>query len=185
MIRDPLALIYSALKKKIKDVHGEKFYVTDGIPSVSEYKKQLPAANISYVSGAAEKAFMREYEPHKLVNNGDGTYMAIYEIMRFSYLIQISFFAKMPGIAQQLSLIFIDVLESNNLLCLDDTWDSDTNIFLQSPPLPARGEEFLYQVDQTWVCSGKLLHQELVNEIDLKDLYLKIKNMEVEKQCQC
>lgn len=177
IIRDPLVLVYEGLKAKIKAVHGADFYMTDGDPPTSEYKKRLPAANISYVSGTAEKAFMREYEPHVVEDNGDGTFTAVYEIMRFSYLLQVSFFAKMPGTVQQLSLAFIDTLEADNLLFLDDKWDIDTDIFLQAPPLPPRGQEFMYQVDQTWKCSGKLLHKKIVNTVDIKELKLKIETI--------
>ena len=177
MIRDPLAIVYEGLKAKIKEIHGQDFYVTDGEPPTSEYRKKLPAANISYVSGTAEKAFMREYEPHVLVDNQDGTYTVIYEIMRFFYVLQVSFFAEMPGDAQQLALKFLDDLENSNVLPLVDELDSSTNIFLQSPPLPPRGDEFLYQVDQTWACHGKLLHKRIVNEIDVAKMNLKVTNM--------
>ncbi len=177
IIRDPLSIVYEGLKAKIKEIHGQDFYVTDGTPPTSEYRKRLPAANISYVSGTAEKAFMREYEPHALIDNQDGTYTAIYEIMRFFYVLQVSFFADMSGDAQQLSLKFLTDLENSNSLPLPDELDSDANIFLQSPPLPPRGEEYLYQVDQTWACSGKLLQERVVNEIDVEKMNLKVKNM--------
>lgn len=174
-MRDPLILAYQAIKQAIRTVHGADFVVRDEMPSPIEFKKQLPAANITYVSGTVEKALMREYEPHGLINNEDGTYTVGTEAVRFDYLIQVSFFAPKPGIAQRLSTAFIAHVETDNeILIPNDKWGEVMQIYLSSPPLPPRGEPDLYQVDATYSCLGKLITEEIVSAIDVSKFKPKI-----------
>lgn len=175
MIRDPLICAYKAIGKAIQTVHGEQFRVLDEIPNPIEFKKVLPAANITYVSGTVEKALMREYEPHGMIKNANGTYTAGTEAVRFDYMIQVSFFANKPGIAQRLSTAFMAYVETENEIPVpDDKWNEIMQIFLAAPPLPARGMTDLYQVDATYTCRGRLITEEVVNAIDVSKFKPKI-----------
>ncbi len=177
-IRDPLVLAYEAIQMAIQTVHGKDFLIFDDLPDATEFKKQLPAANISNISSTIEKALMREFEPHKIKNNNNGTYTVATETLRFDYLMQVSFFAHKKGIVQKLSTEFIMYMEEKNELLLpDDFWNETMQIFLQSSPTAPHGEPDLYQCDQTWLCRGKLLTSEIVNSIDVTNLRFKIKNI--------
>ncbi len=177
-LRDPLVLTYEALKHAIRQVHGEKFLVYDDIPVATELKKQLPAANLSYVSGVGEKAFMREFDPHTLKDNENGTFTVVTETLRFDYYIQVSFFATKKGLAQMLSNKFMAIIElENEILIPNDPWGETMQIMLESPPLPPRGEPDLYQCEQTWLCRGKLLTTEVVNAVDITNLRIRTKNV--------
>ncbi len=159
-IRDPLVLVYEILKKAIKQVHGQDFLVLDDFPTADSYRKQnRNAANISFVSSSREKGLMREFIPHKIMKNeNDNQYSVATETLRLEYVIQISFFANKKGIAQQLSSKFIAYLEEKNELELEnDKWQESMNVFLLSPPAPPEGDTDLWQVNQTWQCSAKLL----------------------------
>jgi hypothetical protein len=174
-MRDPLLAAYKAIGAAIAHVHGVDFPVLDAIPSPTEFKKQLPAANITYVSGTSEKALMREHEPHAMKQNPDGTYTVATESNRFDYLLQVSFFAERPGTAQRLSTEFMGYIETvNDIPIPDDPWEESMEIFLVAPPLPPRGEPDVYQVDATYRCRGKLLTESIVNAIDLANFKPKI-----------
>ncbi len=170
-LRDPLVLAYAGFKQAIQRVHGVDFVVRDEQPAATDYKITLPAANISYVSGRTEKALMRDNRIHGQKKNGNGTYTLAWEIMRFEYLLQISFFARLPAEVQKLSTAFILAMETENEIILpNDPWQCSMNVFLSAPPLPPRGSKNLYQIDQTWECGGKLLLEENVNEVDISNL---------------
>lgn len=176
-LRDPLVLAYEAIKAAIREVHGEAFAVFDDAPDATKLKKQLPAASISYISGSSEKAFMREFEPHAIKKNKGGTFTVATETLRFEYYIQVSFFSHEKGLAQRLSTQFYTKTEQENEIpLLDEPWNETMQIFLESPPLPPRGEPDLYQCDQTWACRGRLLTTEVVNAVDVRKLKLKIHN---------
>jgi hypothetical protein len=175
-MRDPLVSAYQTLEAAILSVHGEGFVIRDGDPSPFEIKKVLPVAHIVQVGGTSEKGLMREYEPHGVLDNGDGTFTVGTETVRFDYLIQVSFFAEKPGTAQKLSnefMAFIEIL--NELPIPDDKWGESMQIFLTAPPLPPRGEPDLYQCDATYRCRGKLITEETVNSFDASKLNFKIK----------
>ncbi|OXM84605.1 hypothetical protein [Paenibacillus rigui] len=175
-MRDPLVSVYQSLYAAITHVHGSDFMIYDGTPDPSEFFKKLPAAHIIYVSGTAEKALMREYEPHGLIDNGDGTFTVGTESCRFDYLIQVSFFGIKPGIAQQLSTRFLAFVEMDNeLLIPDDKWGEIMQVFITGPPTPPRGEPDLYQCDATYRCRGKLITEEEVAKIDITNLKFKIR----------
>ncbi|MCP1306487.1 hypothetical protein [Paenibacillus tyrfis] len=174
-MRDPLVSTYEALAAAMVKVHGKDFPVLDGDPDPTVFKKQLPAAHIVQVSGTVEKALMREYEPHGLINNGDGTYTVGTESCRFDYLIQVSFYGAKPGIAQRLSTAFMAYVEMDNELVIPgDKWGESMQIFLEAPPMPPRGEPDLYQCDATYRCRGKLITEERVQSIDVSKLKFKI-----------
>ncbi len=159
-IRDPLVLVYETLKKAIKTVHGQDFLVFDDFPTADSFRKQnRNAANISFVSASSEKGLMREFVPHKVAkNDNDNQCTVATETLRMEYVIQISFFANKKGIAQMLSTKFIHYLEQENELKLEgDKWAEHMNIFLLYPPAPPEGDTDLWQVNQTWQCSAKLL----------------------------
>lgn len=179
MVRDPLVLVYETLKKAIKDVHGEGFQVFDDFPTEDEFRKENKnAAHISFISGSVEKGLLREYVPHKMSKNEDGTYTVATETCRMDYIMQVSFFASKKGIAQRMSTEFTSYIEERNELPLfNDQWKETMSIFLLSPPPPPHGDVDLWQCDQTWKCSGKLLTQSNVNAIDLKKFKFKIKNV--------
>ncbi|WP_027416211.1 hypothetical protein [Aneurinibacillus terranovensis] len=167
-MRDPLTLAYQSIQAAILHVHGDSFVVRDEMPNPSEFQKILPAAHIQYVSGTAEKALMREYEPHGIIDNQDGTFTVGTESVRFDYLIQVSFFAVRPGVAQQLSTAFMSYIEQVNEIPIpNDRWEKLMQIFLTAPPLPPRGEPDVYQVDATYRCRGKLITEEIVNAVDI------------------
>lgn len=172
--RDPLVLAYEALKMAIKSVHGMDFAVYDDLPDATEFRKRLPAASISYISGGGEKAFMREFTPHAIKKNA-GTFNVATETTRFEYLIQVSFFDDKKGKAQTLSTAFYTSMEIENEIPLpDDPWGETMQIFLESPPFPPRGKPDLYQCDQTWRCRGKLLTTEVVNAVDVRGFRIRI-----------
>lgn len=174
-VRDPLICTYKAIQEAIRHVHGQNFEIRDDTPNPIEFKKILPAANISYVSGKAEKALMREYEPHGIKKNPDGTFTVGTESVRFDYLIQVSFFANKPGIAQRMSTNFMAYIETENEIPIpDDDWEKTMDIFLASPPLPPRGEPDLYQVDATYQCTGKLITETVVNAVDISKFKPKV-----------
>ncbi|MGF9909485.1 hypothetical protein [Brevibacillus porteri] len=174
-IRDPLVCTYLALQEAIKNVHGQNFNVRDDTPNPIEFKKVLPAANISYVSGTVEKGLMREYEPHGLIKNPDGTFTVGTESARFDYLIQVSFFADKPGKAQRLSTAFMAFIEAENELPIpNDKWDEVMQIYMTTPPLPPKGEPDLYQVDATYQCTGRLITENVVNAVDISKFKPKV-----------
>lgn len=178
-IRDPLVLVYETLKKAIKTVHGQDFLVLDDFPTADSYRKQNKnAANISFVSASSEKGLMREFIPHKVVKNeNDNKFTVATETLRMEYVIQISFFADRKGIAQQLSTKFINYLERKNALKLEgDKWMENIDIFLMYPPAPPEGDTDLWQVNQTWQCSAKLLTEEVVDTVEQMNFIGKIKN---------
>lgn len=178
-IRDPLVLVYETLKKAIKTVHGQDFLVLDDFPTADSYRKQNKnAANISFVSANSEKGLMREFVPHKIVKNGnDNQFTVATETLRMEYVIQISFFANKKGIAQMLSTKFINYLERENTLKLEgDKWLESMDIFLMYPPAPPEGDTDLWQVNQTWQCSAKLLTEEVVDTVEQMNFIGKIKN---------
>lgn len=179
-IRDPLVLVYETLKKAIKTVHGQDFLVLDDFPTADSYRKQnRNAANISFVSASSEKGLMREFIPHKVVKNeSDNKFTVATETLRMEYVIQISFFADRKGIAQQLSTKFINYLERKNALKLEgDKWLENMDIFLMYPPAPPEGDTDLWQVNQTWQCSAKLLTEEIVDKTEQMNFTGKIKNI--------
>ncbi len=179
-IRDPLVLVYETLKKAIKTVHGQDFLVLDDFPTADSYRKQNKnAANISFVSASSEKGLMREFIPHKVVKNeNDNKFTVATETLRMEYVIQISFFADRKGIAQQLSTKFINYLERKNALKLEgDKWMENIDIFLMYPPAPPEGDTDLWQVNQTWQCSAKLLTEEIVDKTEQMNFTGKIKNI--------
>ena len=179
-IRDPLVLVYETLKKAIKTVHGQDFLVFDNFPTADSYRKQNKnAANISFVSASSEKGLMREFIPHKVVKNeSDNKFTVATETLRMEYVIQISFFADRKGIAQQLSTKFINYLERKNALKLEgDKWMENIDIFLMYPPAPPEGDTDLWQVNQTWQCSAKLLTEEIVDKTEQMNFTGKIKNI--------
>lgn len=179
-IRDPLVLIYETLKKAIKTVHGQDFLVLDDFPTADSYRKQnRNAANISFVSASSEKGLMREFIPHKtLKNENNNKFTVATETLRLEYVIQISFFANRKGIAQMLSTKFINYLERENELKLEgDKWAESMNIFLLYPPAPPEGDTDLWQVNQTWQCSAKLLTEKVVDEVEQMNFKKKIKNI--------
>lgn len=184
-MRDPLVGIYEALRKAIRAVHGGNFVVRDEKPNPVEFKldsgqsqtQPLPAANISFVSGTSEKALMREHEPHGLINNGNGTYTAGTEVLRFDYLIQVSFFAERQGTALRLATEFMAYTETENRIPIPgDKWGESVQIFAEGPPRPPRGETDLYQSDATYSCRGKLIAEETVNAVDVSLFKPKVKN---------
>ena len=178
-VRDPLVLVYETLKKAIKTVHGQDFLVLDDFPTADSYRKQNKnAANISFVSASSEKGLMREFIPHKVVKNeSDNKFTVATETLRMEYVIQISFFADRKGIAQQLSTKFINYLERKNALKLEgDKWLENIDIFLMYPPAPPEGDTDLWQVNQTWQCSAKLLTEEVVDRVKQMNFIGKIKN---------
>ncbi len=179
-IRDPLVLVYETLKKAIKTVHGQDFLVLDDFPTADSYRKQNKnAANISFVSASSEKGLMREFVPHKIVKNGnDNQFTVATETLRMEYVIQISFFANKKGIAQMLSTKFINYLERENTLKLEgDKWLESMDIFLMYPPAPPEGDTDLWQVNQTWQCSAKLLTEEIVDKTEQMNFTGKVKNI--------
>ncbi len=179
-IRDPLVLVYETLKKAIKTVHGQDFLVLDDFPTADSYRKQNKnAANISFVSASSEKGLMREFVPHKVIKNDNNNQFTIAtETLRIEYVIQISFFANRKGIAQMLSTKFINYLEQKNELELvDDKWLENMDIFLMYPPAPPEGDTDLWQVNQTWQCSAKLLTEEIVDKVEQMNFTGKIKNI--------
>ncbi len=179
-VRDPLVLVYETLKKAIKTVHGQDFLVLDDFPTADSYRKQNKnAANISFVSASSEKGLMREFIPHKVVKNeNDNKFTVATETLRMEYVIQISFFADRKGIAQQLSTKFINYLERKNALKLEgDKWMENIDIFLMYPPAPPEGDTDLWQVNQTWQCSAKLLTEEIVDKVEQMNFTGKIKNI--------
>ena len=179
-VRDPLVLVYETLKKAIKTVHGQDFLVLDDFPTADSYRKQnRNAANISFVSASSEKGLMREFTPHKIVkNDNDNQFTVATETLRLEYVLQISFFADRKGIAQQLSTKFINYLERKNALKLEgDKWLENIDIFLMYPPAPPEGDTDLWQVNQTWQCSAKLLTEEIVDKTEQMNFTGKIKNI--------
>ena len=179
-VRDPLVLVYETLKQAIKTVHGQDFLVFDDFPTADSYRKQNKnAANISFVSASSEKGLMREFIPHKVVKNeNDNKFTVATETLRMEYVIQISFFADRKGIAQQLSTKFINYLERKNALKLEgDKWMENIDIFLMYPPAPPEGDTDLWQVNQTWQCSAKLLTEEIVDKVEQMNFTGKIKNI--------
>ena len=179
-VRDPLVLVYETLKKAIKTVHGQDVLVLDDFPTADSYRKQNKnAANISFVSASSEKGLMREFIPHKVVKNeSDNKFTVATETLRMEYVIQISFFADRKGIAQQLSTKFINYLERKNALKLEgDKWMENIDIFLMYPPAPPEGDTDLWQVNQTWQCSAKLLTEEIVDKTEQMNFTGKIKNI--------
>ena len=179
-IRDPLVLVYETLKQAIKTVHGQDFLVLDDFPTADSYRKQnRNAANISFVSASSEKGLMREFIPHKVVKNENNNQFTVTtETLRMEYIIQISFFANRKGMAQMLSTKFINYLEQKNELELvDDKWLENMDIFLMYPPAPPEGDTDLWQVNQTWQCSAKLLTEEIVDKTEQMNFIGKIKNI--------
>ena len=179
-IRDPLVLVYQTLKKAIKTVHGQDFLVLDDFPTADSYRKQnRNAANISFISASSEKGLMREFIPHKVVKNENNNQFTVTtETLRMEYVIQISFFANRKGIAQMLSTKFINYLERENTLKLEeDKWLESMDIFLMYPPAPPEGDTDLWQVNQTWQCSAKLLTEEIVDKVEQMNFTGKIKNI--------
>ena len=179
-VRDPLVLVYETLKKAIKTVHGQDFLVLDDFPTADSYRKQNKnAANISFVSANSEKGLMREFIPHKVVKNDNNNQFTVAtETLRIEYVIQISFFANKKGIAQMLSTKFINYLERENTLKLEgDKWLENMDIFLMYPPAPPEGDTDLWQVNQTWQCSAKLLTEEIVDKTEQMNFTGKIKNI--------
>ena len=176
-IRDPLVLTYETLKKAIQTVHGNDFLVLDDFPTADSFKKQNKnAANLSFVSSNSEKGLMREWIPHKEIKTRDGFIVAT-ESLRLEYVIQISFFAHKKGIAQWLSTKFINYLEEKNELELvGDKWKESINVFLMYPPAPPEGDTDLWQVNQTWRCSGKLLTEKQAETTKQMNFTGKIKN---------
>lgn len=179
-VRDPLVLVYETLKQAIKTVHGQDFLVFDDFPTADSYRKQNKnAANISFVSANSEKGLMREFIPHKVVKNDNNNQFTVAtETLRIEYVIQISFFANKKGIAQMLSTKFINYLERENTLKLEgDKWLENMDIFLMYPPAPPEGDTDLWQVNQTWQCSAKLLTEEIVDKTEQMNFTGKIKNI--------
>lgn len=174
-MRDPLVCTYQALAAAINSVHGNGFAILDGYPSPLEFKKSLPAAHIVQVGGTAEKALMREYVPHGIIDNGNGTFTIGTESVRFDYLIQVSFFADKSGIAQKLTNEFLAYIETINEIPIpNDKWGELMQITITAPPTPPRGEPDLYQCDATYRCRGKLITEEVVNAADVRNLKFKI-----------
>lgn len=181
-MRNPLVLVYKSIANTITMCHGNDIFITDEQPNTFDTslndeennKFNLPGANISYVSGNSEKALMREYEPHGVINNLNGTYTIGTEALRYNYLIQVSFFAKNPGTAFRLASEFVAHIEKDNEIPIEDKWESSMTIFTKSPPIPPRGEGGLYQSDITFSCEGKLIIEEIVNSIDIQNFKPKI-----------
>ena len=52
------------------------------------------------------------------------------------------------------------------------------NVFLMYPPAPPEGDTDLWQVNQTWQCSAKLLTEKVVDDVKQMDFKRMIKNVE-------
>ena len=77
-----------------------------------------------------------------------------------------------------LSTKFINYLERENTLKLEgDKWLESMDIFLMYPPAPPEGDTDLWQVNQTWQCSAKLLTEEIVDKVEQMNFTGKIKNI--------
>ena len=77
-----------------------------------------------------------------------------------------------------LSTKFINYLERENTLKLEgDKWLENMDIFLMYPPAPPEGDTDLWQVNQTWQCSAKLLTEEIVDKTEQMNFTGKIKNI--------
>lgn len=179
-IRDPLVLLYETLKKAMQRVYGEDFLVLDDFPMADRFRKEKRnAANISFLSASSEKGLMREWIPHKEKINEDGTTITVAtETLRVEYIIQISFFAEKKAVAQWLSTKWIQYLEEKNELELEgDIWQESMNVFLLYPPPPPDGDMDLWQVNQTWQCSGKLLTEKVVEKVGRMDFKGMINNI--------
>lgn len=178
-MRDPLVLVYEAMKNAIREVHGKDFIVFDDFPNANEFRKPgKNAASISYISGSLEKGLMREYVPHSIKQNPDRSYTIATETCRMDYILQVSFFAGKKGIAQRLSTEFMAYLEERNGVPLKgDPWGESMEAFLTEAPEPPRGEADLWQCDQAWRCRGKLLTEHVVNRIEVEGFRPKITNI--------
>jgi hypothetical protein len=185
-LRDPLVLAYKALTQAIQNTLGTDIHVFDGTPNPTEFKKallgdnsgteqQIKAAHLFKVGGSSEKGLMREYIPHGIIDNLDGTFTEGTESIRMDYLIQVSFYANRPGIAEQLNNDFMGYIESNNEISLPgDKWNEQMYIFLEGTPTPPTGEPDVYVVHSTYRCRGKLITEKIVNSIDVSMFHPKV-----------
>lgn len=177
-IRDPLVLTYETIKKAVKTVHGADFLVIGDLPNDADLKEQLPCAKITNISTTSEKAFMREFEPHDIKYNSDGTCIVATEMERLYYIMEISFFASEKEIVQKLSTEFVLYIEQfDELPIINDFWSEKMQIFLETPPTSPYGENGLYQCKHTWLCRGKLIMEEIVKAVDVTNLKFKIENI--------
>lgn len=185
-LRDPLILAYKAIIQAIQTVHGA-IPVFDGDPNPAEFKKALlgdnsgteqliKVAHIFKVGGSSEKGLMREYNPHGLIDNHDGTWTEGTESLRMDYLIQVSFYGNRPGIAEQLSNDFMGYIEAVNEIPLpDDKWNETMYIFTEGTPTPPVGDPDLYVVHATYRCRGKLITERQVGTFDVQNWHPMIK----------
>lgn len=172
---DPLISTYEAMRAAIRIVHGANFNVTDEMPDATIYELDLPAANIMLESSKLHKAFMREFVPHSMENNKNGTYTIATETARFDYFIQISFFAPTAGYAQKLSNEFLNYIELRNEVEIpNNKWGDKLTVLLQSAPDAPQGTSGLYWVNQHYKCIGKFITEDVVNAIDVANLRFRI-----------
>jgi hypothetical protein len=113
---------------------------------------------------------MREYEPHGILDNLNGTFTVGIESLRFDYMIQVSFYAERKGTALRLATEFMAYVERENEIPIpEDKWETSMQVFTEGPPTPPRGEKGLYQSDLTLSCRGKLIIEDVVSAIDVSN----------------
>lgn len=176
--RDPLILVYKSVKDAVKSAFGKDFKVTDAFPNPSEIKKTMPSACIQIISGSTSKSLMSDYEPHKMKKLNNGKWLVCTENLRFVYTLKISFFSDKLHQLQSISNKFMSFIEEkeNYIKIPDDLWEEEMLIYTEKPPMPPSGEQNTYFTEQEWICRGKLLMEEIVPCIDIKNLKFNIQN---------
>lgn len=171
--RDPLLLIYEALKAAARAAIGPDITVKADYPSPAYFKARVPAVGLLKISGTSTDRVTPGDAHVDLPPNQDNSITVVSEYRRYSYLVQLSVFAKSKRERSDLGQSMEEYLQKNRYLSLPgDVFGDFTLITVQGVPHDSQGETGFYQRDYTLKCSGRLLIAEdfsVVEDIVIKN----------------
>lgn len=157
-MRDPVLLIYEALKVAVRAATGTQMTVKADYPDPSHFKFKTPAVGLLKISGTA-RDFVTPGDSHvTLPVNPDGTLPVVGEWKRYWFLLQLSVFTETKRERSEQGQKIEEYLQKKRYHDLPgDPFDDHTVILVQGVPHDSKGEVGFYQRDYTLKCSGKLL----------------------------
>jgi len=157
-VRDPVLLIYEALKVAIRTATETQITVKADYPDPSYFKAKTPAVGLLKIGGKA-RDFVTPGDSHvTLPVNPDGTLPVVGEWKRYSYLLQLSVFTETKRERSELGQTIEEYLQKKRYHALPgDPFGDYTVVLVQGVPHDSKGEVGFYQRDFTLKCSGRLL----------------------------
>lgn len=156
--RDPLLLVYEALKVAVRTAVEFDITVKAEYPNPAYFKAKTPAVGLLKIGGTATDRVTPGDVHVTLPANPDGSIIVAGEFRRYSYLVQLSVFTKDKRQRSELGQATEEYLQQNRYLSLPgDQFGDSTLVLVQGPPTDSVGETGFYQRDYTLKCTGRML----------------------------